>query len=81
MSGPVSASVRKPVPKRTGKRMWSRQYDGRTISAALMLRPVTFESRRMLGAEKVILLGHSYGTQLAQEYARRHPAAVERLID
>ena len=52
MSGPVSASVRKPVPKRTGKRMWSRQYDGRTISAALMLRPVTFEIRRMLGAEK-----------------------------
>ncbi|MDB6126870.1 MAG: alpha/beta hydrolase [Verrucomicrobia bacterium] len=36
--------------------------------------------RQALGAEKMVLLGHSYGTQLAQEYARRHPASVERMI-
>ena len=36
--------------------------------------------RQALGAEKVILLGHSYGTQLAQEYVRRFPRAVERMI-
>lgn len=36
--------------------------------------------RRALGAEKLNLFGHSYGTQLAQAYARAHPGAVDRLV-
>ncbi len=36
--------------------------------------------RLALGAERITLLGHSYGTELAMVYARRHPDAVERMI-
>ena len=36
--------------------------------------------RRALGAERVSLLGFSYGTELALTVARRHPAAVDRLV-
>jgi pimeloyl-ACP methyl ester carboxylesterase len=36
--------------------------------------------RKALGVEKINLLGHSYGTQLAQVYARAHPDAVERMV-
>lgn len=39
------------------------------------------ESLRLaLGVEKIALLGHSYGTQLAQAYVRAHPDRVERLV-
>jgi pimeloyl-ACP methyl ester carboxylesterase/Tfp pilus assembly protein PilF len=36
--------------------------------------------RRALGLKKVSLWGHSYGTQLALTTARRHEAAIDRLI-
>ena len=36
--------------------------------------------RRALGAERVSLLGFSYGTELALAYARRHPEAVDRMV-
>ena len=36
--------------------------------------------RRHLGLEAPILLGHSWGTVLALEYALRHPRQVSRLI-
>lgn len=36
--------------------------------------------RVALGAEKVSLFGHSFGTQLAQAYVRAHPARVDRLV-
>ena len=36
--------------------------------------------RQALGVEKISLFGHSYGAQLAQEYVRRHPDAVDRVI-
>jgi pimeloyl-ACP methyl ester carboxylesterase len=36
--------------------------------------------RRSLGAPRIALLGMSYGTRAAMEYARRYPANVERLI-
>ena len=36
--------------------------------------------REALGAERVSLLGFSYGTELALAYARRHPEAVDRLV-
>jgi pimeloyl-ACP methyl ester carboxylesterase len=36
--------------------------------------------RVALGAEKISLLAHSYGTQLAQAFARAHPASVARLV-
>lgn len=36
--------------------------------------------RLALGASKLTLLAHSYGTQLAQEFARRHPDSVSRLV-
>lgn len=36
--------------------------------------------RRALGVEKINLFGHSYGTQLAQAYARAHPDRVERMV-
>ncbi len=36
--------------------------------------------RRHLGAERVILIGHSYGGELATEYVALHPERVERLV-
>lgn len=36
--------------------------------------------RRQLGVQKVSLLGFSYGTRLALEYARRFPAHVDRVV-
>jgi pimeloyl-ACP methyl ester carboxylesterase len=36
--------------------------------------------RRALGVEKINLLGHSYGTQLAQAYVRAYPHSVARLV-
>lgn len=36
--------------------------------------------RVALGAEKINLLAHSYGTQLAQALVRAHPASVGRLV-
>lgn len=36
--------------------------------------------RRQLGVPKVSLLGFSYGTRLALEYARRFPAHVDRVV-
>jgi proline iminopeptidase len=36
--------------------------------------------RQHFGLERVTLLGHSWGTVLALEYALRHPALVSRLI-
>ena len=36
--------------------------------------------RRALGAERVSLLGFSYGTRLALEFARRHPSRLDRLV-
>jgi pimeloyl-ACP methyl ester carboxylesterase len=38
------------------------------------------EFRRHAGYDKVVLYGESYGTQVAQEYARNHPDRVERMI-
>src|SRR5690606_8512357 len=35
--------------------------------------------RRAFGAERLCLYGTSYGTFVAQQYARAHPAHVERL--
>ena len=36
--------------------------------------------RRALGAERVSLLGFSYGTRLALAFARRHPDRLDRLV-
>jgi pimeloyl-ACP methyl ester carboxylesterase len=36
--------------------------------------------RRALRAERVSLLGFSYGTRLAMTYARRHPRNVDRMV-
>ncbi|GAB2518697.1 alpha/beta hydrolase [Lysobacter humi (ex Lee et al. 2017)] len=36
--------------------------------------------RRALGVEKVNLVGVSYGTRVAQQYARRHPRATRTLV-
>jgi len=36
--------------------------------------------RRALHAERVSLLGFSYGTRLAMTYARRHPDRVDRMV-
>ena len=36
--------------------------------------------RRALGAEKIRILGFSYGTELAMAYTRRHAESVERLV-
>lgn len=36
--------------------------------------------RTALGVSKIDIFAHSYGTQLAQAYARAHPASVERMI-
>ena len=36
--------------------------------------------RQQLGAERIALLGISYGTKLALGYAKRYPARVERLV-
>lgn len=36
--------------------------------------------RRELGAEKIALVGHSFGTAIGMEYAARYPARVQRLV-
>lgn len=36
--------------------------------------------RRALGVERISLFGHSYGAQLAQDYLRRHPEGVDRVV-
>jgi pimeloyl-ACP methyl ester carboxylesterase len=36
--------------------------------------------RRALGAERIRILGFSYGTELAMVYGRRHGGAVDRLV-
>ncbi len=36
--------------------------------------------RRKLGVDKLAIYGVSYGTWVAQQYARRYPEHVERLI-
>jgi pimeloyl-ACP methyl ester carboxylesterase len=36
--------------------------------------------RRALGVEQVDVFAHSYGTQLAQAFARAHPNAIERMV-
>lgn len=36
--------------------------------------------REALGVPKLHLFAHSYGTQLAQTFARAHPAAVDRMV-
>ena len=36
--------------------------------------------RQALGVQKVSLFAHSYGTQLAQAFARAHPASVDRMV-
>ncbi len=36
--------------------------------------------RAVLGAERIALYGVSYGTHVAQVYARRHPSRVDRLV-
>jgi pimeloyl-ACP methyl ester carboxylesterase len=36
--------------------------------------------RQALGVEKIDLFAHSYGTQLAQTFARAHPASIERMV-
>lgn len=36
--------------------------------------------RQALGVEKLNLFAHSYGTQLAQTYARAHPGSVARMV-
>jgi len=36
--------------------------------------------RAALGYERISILGFSYGTELANVYARRHPGRVERLV-
>ncbi len=36
--------------------------------------------RQRLGSQKVVLLGHSFGTQLATEYAVKYPARVQALV-
>lgn len=38
------------------------------------------EVRAALGAEQLALYGISYGTRVAQEYLRRHPERVEKII-
>jgi proline iminopeptidase len=36
--------------------------------------------RRRIGADRMILIGHSYGTDLAARYLARHPGGVARLV-
>lgn len=36
--------------------------------------------RLALGVEKINLFAHSYGTQLAQAFARAHPGSVDRMV-
>lgn len=36
--------------------------------------------RQRIGAERMILVGHSYGTRLAAHYVARHPDRVERVV-
>jgi len=59
------------------KRARGVDFDGFTI---LESADDVDDLRRALGLKKVSLWGHSYGTQLAFATARRHEAAIDRLI-
>ncbi len=41
---------------------------------------ITEEVRKALGLEKIALVGHSYGTVVAQAYAIKHPDRVNRMV-
>jgi len=67
------------VATRVRSRLEGAGYDARAFDIAQSAEDI--ESVRLaLGAPKLALLAHSYGTQLAQEYARRHPDSVAKLI-
>jgi len=53
---------------------WARQY-----SIDLMVDDLE-QLRRLWGVERIALLGHSFGTLLALEYAARYPQRVSHLI-
>jgi len=48
-------------------------------SMAIMVEDIE-NLRRHIRAEKLVLLGHSFGTQLALDYAVKYPARVEALV-
>lgn len=56
------------------ERPWSGDY-----SMPTLVRDVE-GLRRMLGVERMVLMGHSFGGTVAAEYALAHPAHVARLV-
>lgn len=80
-----------PGLERLGERGRAVFYDQRgsgRSQGALDITLLTFDQfvedidavRAAIGAERLTLLGHSYGGLLALEYARRHPERVDRLV-
>jgi len=57
----------------------AKQADLRQYTTSIAVRDLD-NVRRALGYERINLFGNSYGTRVAQHYARRYPAATRTLI-
>jgi pimeloyl-ACP methyl ester carboxylesterase len=57
----------------------SKDVDPRAFTDAEIADDVD-DIRRALGAQRVSLLGFSYGTRLAMTFARRHPDRLDRIV-
>jgi pimeloyl-ACP methyl ester carboxylesterase len=44
------------------------------------LADVLADSMRVVGIERAVLVGHSFGSQVTAEFALRHPAMIERAV-
>jgi len=60
---------------------WSeRSTDPGTLTMEALVADIESLRRDVLGAEKIILIGHSFGGALAQRYALANPERVEKLV-
>ena len=68
--GPANIKCRDELSKKSDLRMYTTSVAVRDLDAV----------RAVLGYERINLYGNSYGTRVAQHYARRYPKATRTLI-
>jgi proline iminopeptidase len=80
LGGPaLEKSVRMVYLDQRGSGQSERPKDSKYYSLALLESDVD-AVRRALGADKIVLLGHSAGTPIALDYAADHPGRVAGLV-
>ncbi len=75
----VFSALFPPAAVATHRAEWERRADLRCYTTALAVADLD-DVRAALGYEWINLFGTSYGTRVAQEYLRRHPARVRTVI-